>query len=48
MTKAIEERRFETTHVEKNLLGLSTSFDDVNIHENYLNGLEKKEFLAGL
>ena len=44
----IEKRRLETTCVEKKLMGLTTSFEGLSVHENYLGGLEKEEFFSGL
>jgi len=46
--ESIEKRRLATTCVEKNLTGLTTNFEGINVHENYLSGLEKEEFYSGL
>ena len=44
----IEKRRLETSFVEKNLMGLTTIFDNIVVHKNYLDGLENEDFISGL
>ncbi len=44
----LEERRLLTTRAQKNLLGLTETFEGADVHENYLNGLEADDFISGL
>jgi len=36
------------TRAKRNLAGLTTNFDDLDVHRNYLNGLKKEEFRDGM
>jgi len=36
------------TRAEKNLAGLTSEFDDLNVHKNYLTGIKKDELQSGL
>ena len=44
----LESRRKLTSRAQKNLLGLTESFDGLNVHKTYLNGLDADEFRSGM
>jgi hypothetical protein len=36
------------TRAKKNLAGLTADFQGINVHKNFLNGLEKDQFISGM
>jgi len=44
----LEQRRLNLSCTRRNLAGLSEDFDKINIHENYLYGISKKDFYSGM
>jgi len=44
----LEQRRLNLSCAKRNLAGLTDSFDEINVHENYLRGMAKEDFYSGM